>query len=81
MKFDVLVVHIGENSKFTDSSPCPQCINFMKMYPIRRIYYTTGTGEITYRNLNVIKFDYVPIIYDRLLPKVNLKVKKLMFTQ
>ena len=50
--FDILVIRINKTkTSLLDSQPCIRCENWMKNYPVRRIYFsvkTDGEGMIKY---------------------------------
>lgn len=45
--FDILVVRISKTGQLAMSKPCRKCLEFMKKYPIRRVYYSIDGGICT----------------------------------
>ena len=41
----IVVIRYG-NEKFKNSKPCKECINAMRFFGIKNVYYTTGTNDL-----------------------------------
>ena len=44
-KYNLLVVRVSDD-KLVDSTPCMICINMMKKYNVKRVYFSTENGTI-----------------------------------
>lgn len=53
-KYDILVIRIS-NGNIVESSPCLMCVNFMKLYNIRRVYFSNDNGQISYMKVSEIE--------------------------
>lgn len=42
----LIVVRILKNGQLSESKPCNKCLAFAKDYGIKKIYYSTWSGEI-----------------------------------
>ena len=51
-KYDIFVIRIDKNGNLAESSPCRMCVNMMKQFNIRRVYYSTREGNIVYSKVN-----------------------------
>ena len=47
----LVVVRIGHNDELRDSYPCPKCLGYLKAVGIRRVIYTTNSGEVLHQIL------------------------------
>jgi tRNA(Arg) A34 adenosine deaminase TadA len=55
--YQILVVRINSEGMLSDSKPCSMCINLMKAYGIKRVYYSDIDGNICFMKLNQIDCD------------------------
>lgn len=47
--FDILVIRLNKaGDMLLDSQPCRRCENWIKNYPVNKIYFSTKTGKIKY---------------------------------
>jgi len=47
--FDILVIRINKSgTELLDSQPCRRCENWIRNYPVNRIYFSTSDGTINY---------------------------------
>jgi len=51
---NILVVRITVNGNLTDSKPCCMCINLMKWYGIKKVYYSDNSGCLWCLKLNAV---------------------------
>jgi tRNA(Arg) A34 adenosine deaminase TadA len=45
-KVNLLVIRLTMNGKLSDSHPCCMCVNMLKMYGVKRVYYSTPDGGL-----------------------------------
>ena len=55
--YDVMVIRLDRNGNLVESSPCLMCVNILKMYNIRRIYYSNINGDIEYKKVSELTGD------------------------
>ena len=51
-KYNILVVRITSDGQLGDSKPCCMCVNIMKSYGIRRVYYSDDQGNMCCQKVN-----------------------------
>lgn len=57
-KHNILVVRISPDNQLCDSKPCCMCINLMRMYGIKKVYYSDCDGNMCYQKISRIPEDF-----------------------
>lgn len=60
-KYNLLVIRLTASGTLCDSKPCCMCANMMKIYGVKRVYYSNSSGEICYQKVDQLIDD--PVIY------------------
>ena len=51
-KYNVMVIRISSCGELRDSEPCCMCVNMMKLYGIKKVYYSNANGELCCRKIS-----------------------------
>jgi len=44
---DMLIIRVGGDDTLRNSKPCRHCLDTLRMFGVRRVYYSTNDGGIT----------------------------------
>ena len=50
--FELLVIRINKQGQLRNSRPCIMCIEDMRRYNVKRVFYTDDNGQIVYENIS-----------------------------
>lgn len=53
-KLHVVVIRINTNNEITESKPCSHCVDVMRSYGIRKVTYSTKSGDLVTESLTTI---------------------------
>lgn len=51
----LLVIRINPQKQLIQSKPCCMCIYLLRLYGVKRVYYTNQQGDLCYQNINHIE--------------------------
>lgn len=60
--YDLWVIRLGSkgNGKLMESYPCNLCIQFMREYGIKRVFYSNGEGNVICEVVETMEFRHMP---------------------
>lgn len=56
---NILIIRINTNKKLLNSKPCKQCVEILKKYGVKKIYYSDENQNIVMEKTNNIKTDFI----------------------
>lgn len=59
----ILVIRLDILNNLVDSRPCCMCVNFMRMFGIKKVYYSNKDGLIVSENISRMTDDTIHFSY------------------
>jgi len=73
------VIRVNKNDNLVNSKPCKSCIEVMRMFGIKNIYYSTETGELKKEKTNDIETEHMSIAHKNLTKALEMKDMSLIW--
>ncbi len=67
------VIRVNKNNELLNSKPCKSCIDVMRMFGIKNIYYSTDKGDLKKEKICDIETDHLSIAHKNLGKGLELK--------
>jgi deoxycytidylate deaminase len=67
------VIRVNKNDELVNSKPCKSCIEVMRMFGIKNIYYSTETGELKKEKTIDIESEHMSIAHKNFTKAFELK--------
>lgn len=73
------VIRVNKNDELVNSKPCKSCIEVMRMFGIKNIYYSDENGELKKEKTTNIDTNHLSIAHKNLSKALELKDMSLIW--
>jgi sulfur relay (sulfurtransferase) DsrF/TusC family protein len=78
-KMDMYVIRVNKKDELVNSKPCKSCIEVMRMFGIKNIYYSTEKGDLKKEKTTNIETDHLSIAHKNLSKALELNDMSLIW--
>jgi deoxycytidylate deaminase len=76
---DMYVIRVNKKDELVNSKPCKSCIEVMRMFGIKNIYYSTEKGDLKKEKTTNIETDHLSIAHKNLSKALELNDMSLIW--
>jgi hypothetical protein len=70
-KIDMYVIRLNNDDELMNSKPCHNCLNVMRIFGIKNIYYSVDGGELKKEKISELETDHYSIAHRNYMRAIN----------